>query len=59
LKSTFWFVFSAVDDSKPEGQIKEGITSVDWISRDELPGIINNTWDSIKDVLSDFIIKNP
>ena len=59
LKSTSWYVFSAAEISGLAPQEKEGITRVCWMNKDDLATIMNNTWASIQDVFSDFILKSP
>lgn len=51
LKRTYWFEMSCEDDSKLVPQTEEGITEVKWLSKQELGQVLENTYESIKDVL--------
>ncbi|MCE9540576.1 MAG: NUDIX domain-containing protein [Bacteroidetes bacterium] len=53
LKRTYWFEMSCDDTSAiliP--QIEEGITDVQWIATKKMKKVFNNTFESVKEVLS-------
>nr|MBA3704996.1 NUDIX domain-containing protein [Bacteroidota bacterium] len=52
LKRTYWFEMNCDDSSKLKPQIEEGITDVKWLSKNELKQVYNNTYDSVKEVMS-------
>ena len=48
LKETYWFKMKTSYDKKLTPQISEGITRVEWISKDKIPFIMKNTYQNIK-----------
>jgi hypothetical protein len=48
LKETYWFEMKSNFDKKFTPQIKEGITRVEWISKEKIPLIMKNTYENIK-----------
>ena len=48
LKETYWFEMKTSYDKKLTPQISEGITRVEWISKEKIPLIIKNTYQNIK-----------
>ena len=48
LKETYWFEMKSNFDKKFTPQISEGITRVEWISKEKIPLIMNNTYENIK-----------
>lgn len=51
LKRTYWFEMSCEDESKLVPQTEEGITEVKWLSKNDLQQVIENTYESIKEVI--------
>jgi hypothetical protein len=45
---------STLDDDMPVPQTEEGITHVEWISKNELPKITQNTYANIELLLKEF-----
>ncbi len=52
LKPTHWFEMSSNDPSKLKPQTEEGITEVKWRAEKDLQQVFDNTYDSVKDVIS-------
>lgn len=52
LKPTYWFEMDCSDTSDLVPQLEEGITEVRWLSLKELKMVRENTYPSIKDVIS-------
>ncbi|HSH66169.1 MAG TPA: NUDIX domain-containing protein [Bacteroidia bacterium] len=52
LKRTYWFEMMCKDESPLVPQLEEGITAVKWFSKDELKVVSNNTFESVRDVMS-------
>lgn len=50
LKHTWWYDMICPSSQKFIPQTEEGITRVAWVSREDLPQYLSNTWDSIRDV---------
>ena len=48
LKETYWFEMKSNHDKKFAPQISEGITRVEWISKEKIPLIMKNTYENIK-----------
>ena len=48
LKETYWFKMKTSYDKKLIPQISEGITRVEWISKEKIPSIMKNTYQNIK-----------
>ncbi|MBL7698006.1 MAG: NUDIX domain-containing protein [Chitinophagaceae bacterium] len=51
LKETHWFLFDAPGKQKLKPQTDEDIMKVDWITREDLPMFVDNTYQLIRDVL--------
>lgn len=52
LKRTYWFEMSTTYNKKLTPQLEEGITDVQWLSKNELKQVIDNTYESVKDVVT-------
>lgn len=52
LKRTYWFEMNCTDKSPLVPQLEEGITAVKWLAKDELKDVWDNTFDSVRDVMS-------
>ncbi len=48
LKQTHWFEMKSNFEGIPQGQIEEGIEKVVWISKDEIPNLLENSYENIK-----------
>ena len=55
LKKTHWFMLSYDGSLETEPQLEEDITEVQWMTKDELLSIRENTFGSINDVLDAFV----
>jgi ADP-ribose pyrophosphatase YjhB (NUDIX family) len=53
LKPTYWFEMTSSDESELTPQMEEGITEVRWIEPANLEMVRKNTYESIKDVISE------
>jgi 8-oxo-dGTP pyrophosphatase MutT (NUDIX family) len=51
LKPTYWFEMRCDDASALVPQTEEGITEVKWISKNNLQQMLDNTFESIKEVM--------
>ena len=51
-KRTYWFEMNCTDKSPLVPQLEEGITAVKWLAKDELKDVWDNTFDSVRDVMS-------
>lgn len=51
LKRTYWFEMLCEDESKLVPQLEEGITEVKWLSKKDLQQVLDNTYESIKEVM--------
>lgn len=51
LKETHWFQFDAPGIQELTPQTSEDILKAEWVSRENLPGLLNNTYELIRDVL--------
>ncbi len=51
LKRTYWFEMNCDDTSTLVPQLEEGITDVQWIATKKLKKVLDNTFESIKEVL--------
>lgn len=58
LKHTHWFLMYCADNSEPIPQTEEDIQIVKWLDRDKSLVCINNTYNSIKDLLLEIDIDN-
>lgn len=52
LKRTYWFEMSTTYNKKLTPQLEEGITDVQWLSKNQLKQVIDNTYESVKDVVT-------
>ena len=52
LKETYWFEMKTSYDKKFTPQIREGITRVEWISKEKISLIMKNTYQNIKLLIS-------
>ena len=52
LKETYWFEMKTSYDKKFTPQISEGITRVEWISKEKISLIMKNTYQNIKLLIS-------
>ena len=52
LKKTDWFVMSSAEDGPLQGDSKEGITDVRWMTKSEWEKEINNSYPSVVNILS-------
>jgi ADP-ribose pyrophosphatase YjhB (NUDIX family) len=50
LKPTYWFEMFAESSNKLVPEIKENISLVAWVREDEIPGILQNTYHSLKEL---------
>ena len=57
LKKTSWFLMKYDGEMITEPQIKEGITSVEWLLPDELSKIKGTAWLSLMDMINTSILK--
>ncbi|MCO6176111.1 NUDIX domain-containing protein [Flavobacterium sp. NRK F10] len=48
LKQTYWFEMKTKFDGIPEGQIEEGIEKVAWVKPEEIPTLLENSYENIK-----------
>lgn len=55
LKKSIWFKMFADDNQILVPQTEEDITEIKWVPVKELQGYLNQTYPSVKDVLTDFI----
>ncbi len=51
LKTTYWYEMRVAGRPEGEPQLAEGITKVEWVSRDKVAELFANTYGSIIDVL--------
>jgi ADP-ribose pyrophosphatase YjhB (NUDIX family) len=52
LKPTFWFEMFAESSNKLVPEIKENISLVAWVSKEEIPGILENTYHSLEELFT-------
>ncbi len=57
LKRTYWYGMKYEKEHVLIPQIEEGITKVEWINISNLNNYTNNTYESIKSVIGNFLIK--
>ena len=58
LKSTDWWRMQATEDATPEPQNEEGITEVRWMDSETLSGALNESYETIKEVVRALDAKN-
>ncbi len=51
LKRTYWYRMKYIGSSKPEPQMEEGITKVEWLNQSKLDKVYKNSYPSIIDLL--------
>lgn len=56
LKKTYWYYFKYEGSDILEPQAEEGITKVEWFSKERIPEIRSNTYGSINDVLDAYLL---
>ncbi|MCX6296496.1 MAG: NUDIX domain-containing protein, partial [Bacteroidetes bacterium] len=52
LKRTYWFEMNCKDESALVPQLEEGITEVKWLSKNNLNQVLENTYESVKEVMN-------
>jgi 8-oxo-dGTP pyrophosphatase MutT (NUDIX family) len=57
FKITHWFHFSIEDNPILTPQVEEDITEIKWFSKEELSIPLSNTYESIKNLMSEFDLK--
>ena len=50
LKPTYWFEMFAESSNKLIPEVKENISLVAWVNKEEIPGILKNTYHSLEDL---------
>lgn len=55
FKQSFWYLMNYKGDEKLIPQLEEGITKVEWVSIEDLPNKLNNTYGNIKDVIEAYL----
>jgi ADP-ribose pyrophosphatase YjhB (NUDIX family) len=58
LKSTDWWRMQATEDATPQPQNEEGITEVRWMNGEARAEALNNTYETIKEVVRALDAKN-
>jgi 8-oxo-dGTP pyrophosphatase MutT (NUDIX family) len=58
LKKTFWYEMKCEGVQELIPQTEEGITEVRWFRKEELDGVLKNTFNSITDVLKEVMQRN-
>jgi 8-oxo-dGTP pyrophosphatase MutT (NUDIX family) len=53
LKRTYWFEMMCDDHSKLVPQTEEGITDAKWLSATDLQQVVNNTYESVMEVMKE------
>ncbi len=48
LKITHWFEMHSDFEGTPQGQLEEGIEKVAWVSPEDIPNILQNSYENIK-----------
>jgi len=57
LKTTHWFYMTYTGSHETTPQVEEGISAAEWITEERLPGIINDTWLSLTDIIQEVRLK--
>jgi ADP-ribose pyrophosphatase YjhB (NUDIX family) len=52
LKPTYWFEMFAESSNELIPEVKEDISLVSWVRKDEIPGILKNTYHSLEELFS-------
>ena len=55
LKETTWYRFTTDSEVELSPQGEEGITEAEWVSKDKIEGILQNTYPSIEDVVKEYL----
>lgn len=55
LKETTWYRFNTDSEVELSPQGEEGITEAKWVSKDNIQGILQNTYPSIEDVINEYL----
>ncbi|HPR32334.1 MAG TPA: NUDIX domain-containing protein [Prolixibacteraceae bacterium] len=55
LKPTYWFAFFYKGSTQPVPQQAESIERAVWFGKNDLPRVMENTWESLNDIFSDWI----
>lgn len=58
LKISYWFLMSCGEFSKMKPQTEEGITELKWIAPENFSEVYNNTYASIKQLLTSIFPEN-
>lgn len=58
LKPTYWFEMHLEGDHKPQPQLEEDITEARWVSVEEIPSLMENTYPNIRILVEDSIPLN-
>jgi 8-oxo-dGTP pyrophosphatase MutT (NUDIX family) len=48
LKQTYWFEMQSTFEGIPEGQAEEGIEKVEWVHPNNIPQLLENSYENIK-----------
>ena len=54
IKRTYWFLMECDGNKTPVGQLEEGITQVEWVSKERVEGLLKEGYGSLKDLWSEF-----
>lgn len=57
LKETTWYEMQFDGDEEPVPQTEESITEVKWFAFDEIPGILNKTYRSLRELTAAYLKK--
>jgi hypothetical protein len=55
LKQTYWFEMNYGGNDLPVPQTEEQIEEVRWFSKQELPAVLENTYSSLRDLISSYL----
>lgn len=54
IKRTFWFLMECEGHKTPVGQLEEGITQVEWVSKEKVEALLKDGYGSLKDLWTEF-----
>ena len=54
IKRTFWFLMECEGHKTPSGQLEEGITQVEWVSKEKVEALLKDGYGSLKDLWAEF-----
>lgn len=54
IKRTFWFLMDCQGHKTPVGQLEEGITQVEWVTKEKVEVLLKDGYGSLKDLWSNF-----